>query len=106
MVEAAVVDTVRMTSVVRLYVVTVATVVLFLGWAFAAARPFGDSLQDPRMEALAAREQRIRAESVRVQRLVDRRWAAYGRRMAARSRAPHPVARLTQLPPVTATRSS
>jgi hypothetical protein len=95
-----------MTSVVRLYVVAAATVVLFLGWAFAAARPFGDASPDPRMEALAAREQRIRAESVRVQRLVDQRWAAYGRRIAERSRAIQPVVRLTQLPPVTATRSS
>jgi hypothetical protein len=105
-VGAAAAGTARMTSVVRLYVVAVATVVLFLGWAFAAARPFGDSSPDPRMEALAAREQRVRAESVRVQRLVDRRWAAYGRRMAERSRAAQPVVRLTQLPPVTATRSS
>ena len=98
-----------MTSVVRLYVVAAATVVLFVSWAFAAAHPWGDPAPDPRVQALAAREQRVRRESVRVQQLVDRRWAVYRARLAERrlrAAAAPPVVRLTQLPPVTATRSS
>jgi hypothetical protein len=60
------------------------------------------------VQALAAREQRIRREQVRVERLVDRRWAVYRARLAERrlQAAAPPVVRLTQLPPVTATRSS
>lgn len=104
-----VVTTPRMTSVVRLYVVAAAVVVLFVAWAFAAAHPWGDAAPDPRVQALAAREQRVRREQVRVQELVDRRWATYRALLAERRRraatAP-PVVRLTQLPPVTATRSS
>jgi hypothetical protein len=97
-----------MTSVVRLYVVSAAIVVLFVAWAFAAAHPWGEPAADPRVQALAAREQRVRREQVRVERLVDRRWAVYRARLAERrlQAAAPPVVRLTQLPPVTATRSS
>jgi hypothetical protein len=97
-----------MTSTVRVYVVAAAIVVLFLAWAFAAAHPWGEAAPDPRVQALAAREQRVRLEQVRVQQLVDRRWAVYRARLAERRQATAapPVVRLTQLPPVTATRSS
>ena len=98
-----------MTSVVRLYVVAAAIVVLFVAWAFAAAHAWGEPAADPRVQALAAREQRVRREQVRVERLVDRRWAVYRARLAERrlqAAAAPPVVRLTQLPPVTATRSS
>jgi hypothetical protein len=97
-----------MTSVVRLYVVAAAVVVLFVSWAFAAAHPWGEPARDPRLQALAAREQRVRREQVLVQQLVDRRWAVYRARLAERRQAAAapPVVRLTQLPPVTATRSS
>jgi hypothetical protein len=95
-----------MTSVVRLYVVAAAILVLFFAWAFAAAHPWGEASPDPRMQALAAREQRIRRESVRVQELVDRRWAVYRAQRRALATAAPPVVRLTALPPVTATRSS
>lgn len=114
-----------MTSVARLYAVAAAVLVLFLFWAFAAARPWGDPPADARIATLAAREQRLRSESARVQRLVDRRWLVYRARLAERRLAiadvtrqnaqaaaaaaaavRSPVVRLAPLAPVTATRSS
>lgn len=114
-----------MTSVVRLYAVAAAILVLFLAWAFAAARPWGDPPADRRLQALAVREQRLRIESARVQRLVDRRWLVYRARLAERRLAiadvnrenaqaaaaaaaavRAPVVRLSPLAPVTATKSS
>jgi hypothetical protein len=111
-----------MTSVVRLYVVAAAILVLFLAWAFAAARPWGDPTVDPRVQALAVREQRVRRESIEVKRLVDRRWTLYRARLTERqlairamsqraaaaraAAAAAPVVRMVPMPPVTTTRSS
>ena len=111
-----------MTSVVRLYVVAAAILVLFVAWAFAAAHPWGDPAVDPRAQALAVREQRVRRESIQVQQLVDRRWEIYRAQLADRrlaigaisrraaaaraAAAAAPIVRLAPLPPVTVTRSS
>jgi len=118
-----------MTShVARLYAVALALVVFFLTWAMIAARPWassGGQKADPRLAALAAREQRIRHESLVVRRIVRRRWARYrvelrkrNAQIAARrvqnaaatrvaaTAAAAPSVSVVSLPPVTITRTS
>jgi hypothetical protein len=73
--------------------------------------------------ALAAREQRLHDRSIAVKRLVDRRWIAYRRALAARQKAiaqrrlasaeaqaaavpAAPRVRVVTLPPLTITRTS
>ena len=105
--------------VVRLYALALALVVFFLTWSAVAARPWATATAnaDPRLAALAAREQRVRAESIAVRRLVRHRWAVYRARMrqrqsqiaAARAQiaaAPPPSVRVVTLPPLTVTRTS
>ncbi len=72
--------------VVRLYAVALALAVLFLTWAVVAAKPWEATAQekDPRLVALERREMRLRKETIRVNRLVKRRFARYERRLAAR----------------------
>lgn len=118
-----------MTShVARLYAVALALVVFFLTWAMVAAKPWASSgaqKADPRLAALAAREQRIRHESLVVRRIVRRRWALYrvelrkrnaliaarqaqnaaAARVAATAAAA-PSVSVVSLPPVTITRTS
>jgi hypothetical protein len=124
-----------MTShVLRLYALIGATVIFFVTWAAIAAHPWSTTptTTDPRLRALAAREQRLRAESIRVQRVVERRFARYRRelrvrrseiarvlaqqaraRAAAATAAPAasaapaaPSVRVVQLPPLVITRTS
>lgn len=74
-----------MTShVARLYALALSLLVFFVAWAVVAARPWSAAKADPRLTALAAREQRLHRESVAVRRLVDRRWRAYRIALAAR----------------------
>ncbi|HSC51277.1 MAG TPA: hypothetical protein VLD16_13525 [Gaiellaceae bacterium] len=76
--------------VVRLYAFAGAVLVLFLTWATIAARPWASHAStkaDPRWTALAAREQRLRHDSLVVQRVVARRWRVYRVQLAARQRA-------------------
>ena len=64
----------------RLYVLALTLVVFFLTWATVAAHPWSAhavSRTDPRTAALAAREQRLRHESVVAARIVRQRWALY-----------------------------
>ena len=71
--------------VARLYAVALALAVLFLTWAVVAARPWGaEPAKDPRLVALERREERLRRQSVRVQRIVNRRFAAYRVRLKRR----------------------
>jgi hypothetical protein len=117
-----------MTShVTRLYALALGLLVLFVTWAAIAARPWSTTSstgRDPRLAALAAREQRLRRESIQVRRVVAHRWAAY--RVALRARnaqiarakqqqaaqlasAPVPASpsvRVVTLPPLTVTRTS
>ena len=75
--------------VVRLYAFAGALLVLFLTWAAIAAHPWAPTAgakADPRWTALAAREQRLRHESLVVRRVVARRWRAYRVQLAARRR--------------------
>jgi hypothetical protein len=98
-----------MTSgVVRAYVVAISLVVFFLAWALVAARPRATA-GGSAAAVLAAREQRLEAESIRVSRLVEQRWARYRAALAARRAAPSPApprVRVVTLPPLTTTRSS
>jgi len=76
-----------MTShVLRLYALVAGTVIFFVTWAAVAAHPWAttQTKTDPRLGALAAREQRLRVESVRVQRIVERRYARYRRELRVR----------------------
>jgi hypothetical protein len=64
----------------RLTIVAVAILVLFLSWAFIAARPWAvraATPPDPRWQALAQREARLRRDVVLVRRVVHRRWHHY-----------------------------
>jgi hypothetical protein len=119
-----------MTShVARLYGLVAAVLVFFVAWAAIAAHPWQakSAAGDPRLAALQLREQRLRAESLAVKRIVDRRWAAYRAQLALRKQeiaaikarnakaaaalasAPAAVAppvRVVTLPPLTITRTS
>ena len=102
----------------RLYALALALLVFFLAWSAFAARPWAASVRtDPRVAALAAREQRIRHESVVVERIVQKRWAVYraalkqrkaliASRRAQLAAAPGPSVRIVNLPPLTVTRTS
>jgi len=74
---------------VRLYAVALALVVLFLTWAVVAARPWAATAaeKDPRIVALERREAQLRRKSIRVERQVKRRFAAYEVRLRKRKRA-------------------
>lgn len=119
-----------MTShVARLYSLVVGVLVFFVAWAAIAAHPWQTRAatgQDPRLVALQLREQRLRAESLAVKRIVDRRWAVYRAQLALRkheiasitaanakahatslaSASAAPPVRVVTLPPLTITRTS
>ena len=107
----------------RLYALALALFVFFLTWTTVAARPWVHSskrVADPRLTALAAREQLLRQESLVVRRIVEKRWAVY--RVELRKRnvqiaaaqqaqlaavpAAAPSVRVVSLPPLTVTRTS
>ncbi len=118
----------------RLYAVVIAVVVFFVSWATVAARPWAATKTDPRLTALARREVLLRADAQLVQKVVDRRMAAYAIALKARKKqiaavqaqtaaararsrasapssavAPQAVApsvRVVNLPPITITRTS
>jgi hypothetical protein len=79
-----------MTShVARLYALAAGILVFFVAWAAIAAHPWqthaaATVTQDPRFAALKLREQRLRAESLAVKRIVDKRWAVYRAQLALR----------------------
>ncbi len=78
----------------RLYVVTVALLVFFVLWAVIAARPWAKAAAskpaiDPRLVRLDRRQQHLKREAKAVNRLLERRWAAYHRRLRAREALIH-----------------
>jgi hypothetical protein len=106
-------------SVGRIYVTALTLFTFFLTWALVAARPWpssGASAPDPRLRALAVREQKVRRDGIATQRLLKRRWANYRSQLARRNsqiaaakRAPvaaPPSVRIVSQPAATATRSS
>lgn len=105
----------------RIYAVAITLFVFFMTWALVAARPAPSTSPstDPRLHALAVREQRLRRESVVVQRIVARRWATYRVQLAKRhtaitaakqaqlaAAAAPPSVRVVSLPALTVTRTS
>ena len=110
-----------MTSPVgRIYATALTLFTFFLTWAVIAAHPWPSKAAspDPRLRALAAREKKLRRESIATQRVVKRRWAAYRKQLAERNTqiaaaeqapAPAPAAPSVQIvsqPAATATSSS
>jgi len=61
----------------RLYVVALALVVFFLGWAVVAAHPWATAATDPRFKALHVREAQLRRDAHTVEKVVAKRWAHY-----------------------------
>jgi hypothetical protein len=104
----------------RLYTLVVGVLVFFVAWVAVAAHPWAPRpARDPRVVAIAAREQRIQRESLVVRRLVERRWAAYRVQLRARQHAiasararrvrlaaAAPSVRVVTLPPLVVTRTS
>ena len=87
-----------MTShVVRLYALATALVLFFLTWAAVAARPWATRSKrvDPALQALVARSERLRRESLVVRRVVAHRWAVY--RVELRHRRAQIAAREAQI---------
>jgi hypothetical protein len=112
-----------MTSPVgRIYAAALTLFTFFLTWALVAAKPWpssASSAPDPRLRALAVREQKLRRESIATQKLLKQRWAAYRSQLArrnsqiaaaARQPAPAPAAppsvRIVSQPAATATSTS
>jgi len=101
-------------SVGRLYAIAGSIVVFFLLWMLIAAAPWASRSSDPRLAALAAREQRLQVQSVVVRRIVNHRWATYHRQLAQQraqaALAPPtvsaPAVRVVTLPPLTITKTS
>ena len=75
--------------IARLYAVLLSLVVLFVTWAVVAARPWAAeaATKDPRLVALERREERLQRQSVRVKRIVERRFAKYEKRLRERQAA-------------------
>ena len=106
----------------RVYAVAVAVVVFCVSWATVAAKPWATAKADPRLAALARREQHLRTDARLVQRVVERRRAAYRIALKAReaqiaaarvrsqqaalAAAAPPLVRVVNLPPLTITRTS
>ena len=108
----------RMTSHVgRLYALVASVLLFFVLWAAIAAHPWQSKVattSDPRLAALAQREQNLRREATLVQRIVAQRSAAYGSALAQRrtqlasttTLVSSPSVRVVTLPPLTITKTS
>lgn len=72
-------------QIARLWTVVIGVVVFFLAWAAIAAHPWQSATSiDPRLSALAARQHVLQREAVQVNRIVNRRFAAYRIALARR----------------------
>ena len=103
---------------VRLYAVVVAVLVFFVTWAAVAAKPWATTKTDPRLAALAKREQQLRADARLVKLVVDKRFATYKATLAQRqtqnatvtrtlaAAQSAPAVRVANLPPLTITKTS
>jgi hypothetical protein len=102
----------------RLYAVVIAVLVFFVAWAAVAAKPWATTKTDPRLAALAKREQQLRADARLVKLVVDKRFATYrealAQRQAQNATATRTLAvsqssaavRVVNLPPLTITKTS
>ncbi len=68
----------------RLYAIVIAVVVFFVSWAAVAAQPWTSTKSDPRLVALAQREQRLRADAKLVRQVVDARTTTYRQALRVR----------------------
>jgi hypothetical protein len=73
---------------VRLYAVVASVLVFFVTWAVVAAHPWQahTTVASRQLTALDELRRRVRAESLGVQRILDRRFAAYSGALAERRR--------------------
>ena len=71
----------------RLYSAALALLVFFILWVGIAAHPWAATTTDPRIAALAAREQQLRHDSVVVKKIVAARWSVYKVQLAERNKA-------------------
>ncbi len=69
----------------RLYAVVIAVVIFFVSWATVAAKPWATAKPDPRLAALAQREQRLRTDAKLVQQVVNNRMATYKQALRTRN---------------------
>jgi hypothetical protein len=106
--------------IARLYALATSLVVFVAVWLAVSAHPWAQSsaalpANTPQMARLAAREHHLRAETRRVNLIVERRFAAYRRALAAVAQrtvvaqspvAAPPAVRVVTLPPVASTRTS
>ena len=95
--------------VARLYALVAGVLTFFVAWAAVAAHPWAPTAAvDPRVAALAARQQQIQLESLRVQKIVTARWSAQRGALASQTlaAAPAPSVRIVKLPPLVVTKTS
>jgi hypothetical protein len=71
----------------RLYSAALALLVFFILWVGIAAHPWATAATDPRIAALAAREQQLRHDSVVVKKIIAARWSVYKVQLAQRNKA-------------------
>ena len=104
----------------RLSTLVVAVLVFVVAWAAIAARPWAAAKPDPRLAALAQREQMLRADAKLVRQIVAKRAAAYQSALAGRqkqitaatnrtlavAKVAAPAVRVVNLPPLTITKTS
>ena len=75
------------TSPTRIYASGIVLLLFFVLWLAIAVRPWPEqatATPDPRLAGLAAREKRLRAEALAIQRRLRRQWAEYQRDLAIR----------------------
>ena len=77
--------------VARLYALATSLIVFFAVWLAVSAHPWSQTAKaapaaDPQIARLIARERRLRAETRRVNLIVNRRYAAYRRALRQRNR--------------------
>ena len=88
----------------RLYVVALTLVIFFVGWAAIAARPWAQSANDPRLQALAVRSAQLKQQAALVNQIVALRAKQSTRQLASATTAP--AVKVVNLPPLTITRTS
>lgn len=88
----------------RLYVLALALVIFFVGWAAIAARPWAQR-SDPRLQRLAVRAAQLKQEAKLVNQIVALR-AQKSRQQPASVTASAPAVKVVNLPPLTVTRTS
>lgn len=90
----------------RVYAISLSIIVFFLAWAVIAARPWVEAPTariDPRIVALNVRERKLRAEAVKINALVKKRWTVYRVALAKRKRQ---IAAVKQAQKAQATRAA